>query len=125
MAVIRGEALVGLETPGGNLTTPLATASRGARHVRVIRQRQAPGGANPLHSHDRQEVLVMCAGTATLTLGDERVELKVGDTAIVPDGTLHRVENSGDVPAEWLLVLPANARFFAADGAEMHPAWAK
>ena len=124
MVVIRAHEVQGLETPGGNLTIPLATPSRGAHEFRVIRQRQAPGGANPLHSHDRQEVLLMSAGMAAVTLGEERLEVTAGDTVIVPSGALHRIENAGDEPVEWLLVLPADARFFGADGTEMRPTWA-
>ncbi len=124
MIVIRSHEVRATETPGGNSTAALAAPSLGATDVRVIRQQQAPGGANPLHRHDRQEVLILRTGTATVTIGDERVETGAGDTIIVPPGTLHRVEASGDVAAEWLLVYPSDIRFFAADGTEMHPAWA-
>ena len=67
----------------------------------------------------------MCTGTAKITLGEQRLEVAAGDTVVVPSGMLHRIVNAGDEPAEWLLVLPAEARFFGADGTEMHPAWAR
>jgi len=124
MTVLRAHELQRHETPGGNVTTPLATPSRGASDVRIIRQQQAPGGANPLHRHDREEIVLMSAGTVTITLDDERVEAGAGDTVIVPSGVLHRIENAGAEPAEWLLELAADARFFGADGTEMRPAWA-
>lgn len=125
MTITRGADVELLDTPGRNRTGALATASRGAREVGVYRQRQMPGGANPAHTHDREEVMVVTAGRVTVTVGDERFEIGSGDTVIVPARTLHRIENGTDEPAEWLLVAPAGTRFFGENGAEMTPAWAR
>jgi quercetin dioxygenase-like cupin family protein len=114
-----------LETPGRNQTGGLATPSRGAGEVSVIRQRQMPGGANPLHTHDREEVMLVTGGTVAVTVADERFDLGQGDTLIVPARTPHRIENAGAEAAEWLLVAPAGVRFFGADGTEGSPPWAR
>ncbi|MBA3306988.1 MAG: cupin domain-containing protein, partial [Thermoleophilaceae bacterium] len=37
----------------------------------MIRQRQAPGAANPAHSHDREEVMVVLSGTVRVTAEKE------------------------------------------------------
>ena len=113
-----------LETPGGNHTGGLATAGRGAGEVCIYRQRQLPDGGNPPHSHDREEVLVMTVGRASVTVAGERIEIGPGDTVIVPPRTLHRVEAWGDEPAEWLIVATAGVRFFREDGEEAVPTWA-
>lgn len=123
--VIRGDDVSLLETPGRNHTGGLATPSRGAAEVSLIRQRQLPGGGNPSHTHDREEVILVIAGTVTVTVADERLDLGPSDTIIVPPRTSHRIENAGAEAAEWLLVAPAGVRFFGADGTEATPPWAR
>lgn len=100
----------------------LATPSRGAGEVSVIRQRQEPGAAGPPHLHDREEVLVQLSGSARVAVGEEVFELSPGDAPVVPADAEHRVEGVG----EWLIVAPAGVRFFfPADGREVSPWWAK
>ncbi|HEU4327523.1 MAG TPA: cupin domain-containing protein [Roseiflexaceae bacterium] len=123
--IIREQDETGIETPGGNTSRGLATPSRGAREVSVVRQRQGPGGSNPLHRHDREEVMVQCTGSVTVEVAGETVALLPGDTLVIPAGAEHRIRNSGDTDAEWLLVAPAGVRFFSAAGEEMRPAWAQ
>jgi quercetin dioxygenase-like cupin family protein len=71
MTVVHSNELQFIETPGGNFGSGLATPSRGAAEVSVIRQRQQPGGANPPHMHDREEVMVLLAGAVTVTVAAE------------------------------------------------------
>ncbi len=123
--VLAKDAVTMIATPGGNSTGGLATPQHGAREVSVIVQRQEPGGGNPSHRHDREEVLLLRAGKVRLTIGDEQFALAAGDTAIVPANTLHQIENSGDTVAEWLLIAPAGVRFFRPDGEENFPEWAR
>lgn len=123
--VVRAEDVRLVETPGRNQTGGVATPSRGAGEVSVIRQRQMPGGTNPWHSHDREEVTLLAAGRVLMTVSDEKLDLASGDTVIVPAGVLHKVETIGDEPAEWLLVAPAGVRFFREDGDDADPAWAR
>ncbi|HYF62698.1 MAG TPA: cupin domain-containing protein [Herpetosiphonaceae bacterium] len=123
--IVRATDLSPIESPGGNATAGIATPGRGAGQVSLIRQRQAPGGQNPLHRHDREEVMLVAAGRVSLTVGETSAELAAGDAAIIPAETLHQVRNSGDEPAEWLLIAPGGIRYFGADGQEMQPAWAK
>ena len=125
MTVVRGSELRDIETPGGNFGSGLATPSRGAAEVSVIRQRQKPGGASPAHTHDREEVMVVLSGELTIDMGGEHHPLAPGDAVIVPSGTPHRVENAGAEPAEWLLVAPAGVRFFHMTGEEGTPPWSR
>ena len=125
MRVIRRHELRDIATPGGNAGAAMATPSRGATEVSVIRQRQQPGGANPAHTHDREEVLVLLAGAITVTQDGVAHAIAAGDTVIIPPRTPHHLENTGDAPAEWLLIAPAGIRFFHADGAEGTPPWAQ
>ena len=125
MHVIRSKDAQPLETPNGNFGMGLATPSKGARQVSVIRQRQLPSGFNPTHTHDQEEVMVLLAGHVTLTLDDKRIVLAAGDTIIVPANMPHRLENTGDTDAEWLIISVVGVRFFRETGEEAHPDWAK
>lgn len=125
MNVIRASEISYQETPGANRTAGIATPSRGAREVSVIRQRQQPGGGNPAHTHDREEVMLVTAGSVEVRIGDDGVRLGAGDTLVIPAGTAHRLANTGDVDAEWLLIAPAGVGFFHANGERADPVWAR
>ncbi len=125
MTVVHGDELRFIETPGGNFGSGLATPSRGATEVSVIRQRQRPGGTNPAHTHDREEVMVLLAGSVTVTVAGKSHVLGPGDAVIVPPRAAHQVENAGAEPAEWILVAPAGVRFFHATGEEGFPTWSR
>ena len=111
-------------TPG-MFAGSLATPRRGATEVSVIRQRQEPGATNPSHYHNREEVMVQLAGTVTVLVGDERVEIAPGDTLIIPAQKVHQIENTDQVEAEWLLIGPSGIQFFLPNGEEVVPEWAQ
>lgn len=125
MVVIRQNEQVPMETPGGNQTSGIATPGRGAQEISVIRQTQQPGGQNPPHYHDREEVLVLCAGQVQVTVAETTVVLCAGDSLIIPAGVLHHLANAGPAPAEWLLIAAAPVRFFRPNGEELFPEWAR
>jgi quercetin dioxygenase-like cupin family protein len=114
-----------IETPGGNHSTALATPSIGAKQISVVRQRQIPGGINPNHTHDLEEVMVMLEGAVTVTSAETTVVIAAGDTVILEAGLLHRVENTGTTDAEWLIISRAGVKFFRENGDQAVPGWAK
>lgn len=69
--------------------------------------------------------MVLLSGRVTVSSGDERAELSPGDTLIVPAHTPHRVDNTGDTDAEWLIISPAGMQFFRETGEEASPPWIK
>lgn len=123
MIVNHAQSQTALETPNGNAVVSIATPSRGADEVSIIRQTQQPGGFNPEHRHDHEEVMLMQSGAVTLTVDGVDHLLTEGDTAIVPAEAVHQIANGGNVPASWMLIAPAGIKFFAATGEQMHPAW--
>jgi quercetin dioxygenase-like cupin family protein len=125
MMVIRARDVNFIETPGANATAAIATSSTGAEDVSIIRQRQQPGGGNPAHFHDRQEVLLVLDGSVAVTMDGETVTLGTGDSLILPARTAHQLANAGDTDAEWLLVAPAGIGFFHANGERADPVWAR
>lgn len=123
MAVVRGSDVEMMQTPGGMATGSLASPGRGATELLVLRQRQKPGGQNPPHMQDREEIMILLSGTVTVTVGDQPIQLSAGDTLILPARAVHRVVNTGEELAEWLLAAPAGMRFFSPTGQEINPAF--
>ena len=122
--LIRNSSIPASGSPG-MFAGSLATPRRGATEVSVIRQRQEPGATNPFHYHNREEVMVQLAGTVSVLVGDERVEVAPGDTLIIPSQTVHQIENTDQVEAEWLLIGPSGMQFFLPNGQEVVTEWAK
>lgn len=60
-----------------------------------------PGGRLSLqYHHRRSEHWVVTAGTARVTCGDRVFDLRVNESAGIPQGTPHRLENPGTVPLD-------------------------
>jgi quercetin dioxygenase-like cupin family protein len=55
-----------------------------------------PGQGPPLHTHPYVEVAFTLESCATITVGDETLEVKAGGIAVIPANTPHRFVNSGD-----------------------------
>ena len=54
-----------------------------------------PGQGPDLHRHPYAETWVVLEGEATITIGDERLVARAGDTATVVAGVWHAFTNSG------------------------------
>lgn len=58
-----------------------------------------PGQQTLLHRHNNTEELYhITAGRGLIQLGDEKFEVRSGDTVAIPPGTAHAVENFGTEP---------------------------
>ncbi len=123
MNIVRKQAVNMIASPNGNHSGAVATASKGAAEVHVIRQTEAAGGKNPPHKHSTEEVMVMLAGAVTVTVDGAVETLAAGDTLIVPAGVVHQIANSGDKTAEWLIISPAGRSFEAPTGQSLVPDW--
>tara|TARA_B100001778_G_C18587624_1_gene630688 strand:- start:674 stop:1018 length:345 start_codon:yes stop_codon:yes gene_type:complete len=65
-------------------------------YCKVKRITVYPGGRLSYQYHyKRGEVWTVVAGVATMTLGDSVGYYHYGDTILIPQGTKHRVENTG------------------------------
>lgn len=80
----------------------------GARQLGASLFEVAPGGATfPLHAHlHNEELLIVLAGTLTLTTESGTRELRAGEVVSFPAGRegAHRLDNRGDQPARMLIV---------------------
>ena len=49
-----------------------------------------------LHKHHKsEEIYHIVSGMGVMTLGDERIEVRVGDTIGIPPGKAHQIQNTG------------------------------
>ena len=55
-----------------------------------------PGRGNDLHRHPYAEVFVVQDGEASFTVGEGTVAGSAGDVVVVPAGTAHRFQASGE-----------------------------
>ena len=82
-----------IKTTGTN-PNPGQTALAQGEKVAMRFWNETPGDkqGESLHSHDYEVVGYVVSGKARLHLGDQTVELKQGDSWLVPAGAEHRYE---------------------------------
>jgi len=90
----------------GVLKHELIGAQDGA-HSYTVRYFHVPvGGHTARESHPHDHGVMILAGAARVTLGDEVHELRQGDVVYVPGGELHCFEALGAEPLGFLCVVP-------------------
>ncbi|MBI2166474.1 MAG: cupin domain-containing protein [Chloroflexi bacterium] len=124
MPVVRGREAREFEVQEGYVITALLSPSTGAREIMAWRARSEPGHSNPLHRHDREEAVLVTAGSLQATVGGEQFAAQAGDAFVIPANTSHQVEAQGDRPCEIIVAMPVGTRFFYDDGRERpNPPW--
>ena len=64
-----------------------------------------PGGTNRVHAHkDIEQVYIILRGEGTMQVGDEKAEVKAGDTIFLPRAIGHGFFNTTDKIAVILLI---------------------
>ena len=82
--------------PGTFFTLKVDPKSGGSERMVVIAEEMAPGDKIPTHRHpDADELIIIHAGTARVTLGDKVQEARAGAIVFIPKGTWIGVENIG------------------------------
>lgn len=125
MNLVRQDDIVVLETPGGNHSSTLVSRTRGATDICIYRQQQQPGGQNPPHYHDREEIFLLQSGVVRVTVDRQQSEIHAGDVLIVPPNAVHFVATISVEPSEWLIIAREGLRFFRPDGEEVFADWAR
>jgi quercetin dioxygenase-like cupin family protein len=91
--ILRPELLRTYQRTGGAQTTPLVSASVGAKvFINGITSFE-PNGALPFHSHNCEESVVLLEGKAALDIGGCEHVLQVLDTTWIPPNVSHRIRN--------------------------------
>ena len=89
----------------GGLMTVLVDGAFTSGRYALLLARIPPGNATPPHLHDDDsETLVMLGGAMTAETPGHSVILDHGETAILPPGQVHRLSNSRDEEATYLLL---------------------
>ncbi len=109
--------------------TGLAAPSRGSRENAVWRVRLSSAAPGPLHSLDREEVLVALSGRAVATLDGTEHAVSAGDAIVVPAGASFALRcaepDDGSEPVfEALAVLPVGGRAHIPGDEPFTPPWA-
>jgi quercetin dioxygenase-like cupin family protein len=63
-----------------------------------------PGCRLPRHTDSAEETIVVIAGRASVTVGDETSEVEAGEVALVPECVPHEVRNAGDSTLRFVAV---------------------
>jgi quercetin dioxygenase-like cupin family protein len=58
----------------------------------------------PRHTDSAEETIVVVAGRASVTVGDETSEVGAGEVALVPECVPHEVRNAGDATLRFVAV---------------------
>jgi quercetin dioxygenase-like cupin family protein len=66
-----------------------------------------PGCRLPRHTDSAEEVIVVIAGEAEVSVGDERTTAAAGEMALVPEMVAHEVRNAGDAVLRFAAVYAA------------------
>lgn len=56
------------------------------------------GGQVPWHNQDQEEIYMILEGTGEMCVGEERQEIRAGETVYIPPHEFHQLTNCGDVP---------------------------
>ena len=123
MPIIKSKTAPKFNLVEGLTVTGLAAPSRGARETCVWRLALAPNTPGTPHSVDREEIFVVLAGRAAVTLGGETIELAPGDALIVPAKETFSLANPGTEAFEAIAVLPVGGLAAMPAGAPFAPPW--
>lgn len=111
------------ERGGGVLTTPLVSASLGARSFITGITELPPGAAVPFHSHNCEESVVLLEGEAAIDVNGQEHRLRPLDSTLIPPNVAHRFRNLSATQAMkifWIYGSPDATRTLQATG-ETHP----
>jgi quercetin dioxygenase-like cupin family protein len=109
---------------GGNAITSFAAPARGSEEIALYRAEVPPGGGLPPHTHDHFDVFTVVAGGGVFHLGDDTVEVAVGDSVVVPIGVRHFLD-AGSEGASIIVSMVAGTRLIRDDGSEAVPEWVR
>mgnify|MGYP001597844116 FL=1 len=61
--------------------------------------------SHPAHQHDGTEAIYVMAGEATLEIEDEKIVLRVGESATFEPQRLHGLVNNGTMPNRYMVII--------------------
>jgi quercetin dioxygenase-like cupin family protein len=104
--------------------TSLATPTLGTTDTAVWQVEISPGAPVTPHSLTREEVFVVLAGHATVSIDGVVGEAPTGSAIVVPANTPFEVSNTGTDQLRMLCCMPVGGQANV-DGATFTPPWAQ
>ncbi|MGP3933304.1 cupin domain-containing protein [Nonomuraea sp. KM88] len=115
MAMVLSAESRRVETPNGVMTT-LASPSQGGAEQAVWRVDARPGMVGPVHAFDAELVWTWLDGAAVVQLGDERFEVGVGDTMVLPADVSRQMFADAERGFVSIVAAPSCAHVYNPDG---------
>jgi quercetin dioxygenase-like cupin family protein len=103
--------------------TSLATPSLGTTETSVWSVEIPPHAPATPHSLTREEIFVVTAGTASVTIDGVSGTAHVGDAIVVPALTRFELRNASDRALRLLCCMPAGGQGIIGDDAPFTPPW--
>jgi mannose-6-phosphate isomerase-like protein (cupin superfamily) len=105
-------------TKDGSLIRELMHPAQHGGRAQSLAEATVPAGTRTvLHRHRvTEELYHVTAGRGRMTLGDDRFDVTVGDTVLIPPGTAHCIEATG---SEALVILCCCSPAYAHDDTEL------
>jgi len=91
---------------GSGTSRQVLISSEEAPHFALRRFIMEPGGGMPKHTNTVEHEQYVLRGAAKIGIGDEVYSVKSGDVVYIPKGVPHWYESTGDVPFEFLCMVP-------------------
>ena len=123
MPVIRSADAVVFEIHGATFRS-YASSATGSKELCFWRTEIPQAGTGLPHRVSREEVFAVIEGRLQLTLDGDTHVLGVGDVAVVPAGTMLRLDNLGPGPAALWVSTSVGLEAELEDGSRMSPPWA-
>jgi mannose-6-phosphate isomerase-like protein (cupin superfamily) len=99
MKTTYAETVAYITRDGSEIRELMHPAQHGNRAQSLAEATVEPGARTTLHRHALTEELYhITAGRGIMTLGDTHFAVAVGDTVLIPPGTLHQIEATGAEP---------------------------
>ena len=109
---------------GSTSFTSIATPSTGSLDTSVWEVRVEPGTRGAEHQLTRQEVFIVTAGEAHVTLAGVPQTVRAGDLLVVPAQTPFSL-GAGDEPLVAYCCFPTDGQALLAGGEPFTPPWAR
>lgn len=68
------------------------------------------GGFTPKHRHDWVHINLVISGQGRLLMEDQYHDIAAGSYALVPSGTLHQFQNTGEDVLEFMCIIPEESK---------------
>ena len=121
--LIRAEEAPHFEVEGAQVVG-YASPSRGSMAVSTWRVVLGAGVSSPVHQLTVDETFIALEGAAEYHVGTRVYQVRAGDGFTVEAGTAFRIANTGLVPFQAVVCVPAGAQAQIGEGQPFIPPWA-